>query len=92
MGISKMAADDVFTCSSCGAEITPEVPDYFIELESFRLMNEREEKMPRRGSKDYHDMMKRLLPEIREAYFRNREMYDHGHLWCPACGNRLATS
>jgi hypothetical protein len=84
-----MSGDRIFACACCGAEIAPEVPKYFVELECLRLIREREEKVPRRGSKEYHDAMERLLPEIQQAYFGNQEMYDHGHLWCPECGRRL---
>ena len=85
-----MPAEKPPVCAACAAEITTDVPEYFIELECFRLLDEREEKVPRRGSKEYHEVIERLLPEIRESYFRNRRMYDEGHLWCPSCGFRLA--
>ncbi|UCD58795.1 MAG: hypothetical protein JSV16_06730 [Candidatus Hydrogenedentota bacterium] len=85
-----MSADHVFTCACCGSEIGAEVPEYYIELECFRLMSEREERLPRRGSREYHEAMDRLLPEIRQAYFEDREMFEQGHLWCPVCGSRLS--
>ena len=78
-----------FICSLCGAEISPDVPEFFIELECFRIIREREGDIPRRGSKDYHEAMKQLSPKIKEEYYKNREMFDHGHLWCPVCGARL---
>lgn len=84
-----MDTDRVISCASCGSEISPKVPEYFIEIESFRLMNERGEQIPRRGSHEYHEMMERLAPEIHEAYFHNQELYDGNHLWCPSCGCRL---
>ena len=84
-----MPTEKPSACAICGAETTADVPEYFIELECFRLMEERTGKVPRRGSKDYHEAIERLLPEIRESYFRNRRMYDGGHLWCPLCGCRL---
>ena len=84
-----MSVNRNFTCSLCGAAISPEVPEYFIELECFRIISERGGDVPRRGSMDYHEAMEQLSPEIKEAYYRNREMFDHGHLWCPVCGGRL---
>ncbi len=84
-----MSPEQKLVCALCGAEISPEVPEYFIELECFRIMSERGEQVPRRGSKDYHDAMEKLLPNIREAYYKNPQMYDHGHVWCPVCGGRL---
>ena len=56
-----MSADRIPTCACCGAEIAPEVPRFFIELESFRLMNEHDAKVPRRGSKEYHEAMEKSL-------------------------------
>jgi hypothetical protein len=85
-----MSADRTLTCAYCGAEISPEVPEYFIELESFRLISESEGKTPRRGSREYREAMEKLTPDIREAYYKNIELYDHGHLWCPVCGGRLS--
>lgn len=87
-----MSGDTAKVCQSCGAQITQEAPEYFIELECYRLINERRGTVPRRGSREYHDAMEKLVPEIRESYFNNRQMYDHGHLWCPVCGSRLVTS
>ena len=84
-----MCSEHVITCASCGAEISCDVPEYFIELECFRIISEREEEIPRRGSKQYHEAMDKLSSDVREAYFQNREMYDQGHLWCPVCGGRL---
>ena len=78
-----------FICSLCGAEVSSEVPEFFIELECFRIISECEGEIPRRGSKEYHESMERLSPGIKEAYYANREMFDHGHLWCPVCGGRL---
>ncbi len=85
----RMSLGREITCGSCGAEVSREIPEYFVELECFRLMADRQEKMPRRGSNEYHKAMDTLLPEIREAYFNNSEMYDKGHLWCSSCGCRL---
>ena len=84
-----MPGERVSACSCCGARIETQVPEYYIELECFRLLNQQGREIPRRGSREYHEAMDRLLPEIQEAYFRNREMYDNGHLWCPTCGSRL---
>lgn len=84
-----MPAGHTIICASCGAEIAPDVPEYFIELECFRLIRQRGEEVPRRGSRKYHEAIESLTPEIREAYFKNREMYDGRHLWCPKCGYRL---
>lgn len=84
-----MSPDHKLACAFCGVEISPEVPEYFIELECFRLISESGGETPRRGSKDYHESIEKLSPQVREAYFQNREMYDDGHLWCPACGSRL---
>ncbi len=87
-----MSRGTLKNCACCGAQITPQVPEYFVELECFRLLNERKGSVPRRGSKEYHDAMEEFLPEIQESYYRNREMYDNGHLWCPVCGSKLAAS
>ena len=84
-----MASDVNPTCSFCGAKIVPQVPEYYMELECFRLMSTRLETVPRRGSREYHEVMQALAPEVHEAYFQNREMYDRGHLWCSVCGGRL---
>jgi DNA-directed RNA polymerase subunit RPC12/RpoP len=84
-----MVADQTPKCASCSAQISAEVPEYYVELESFRLMSERIEKLPRRGSKEYHEAMERLMPQIHRGYFQNPEMYDTGHRWCPVCGSRL---
>jgi hypothetical protein len=69
--------------------VRSEVPEYFIEIECHRLIRERENEVPRRGSKRYHEAMERLRPEASEAYFQNHALYDGGHLWCPECGARL---
>ncbi len=87
-----MRADNIMVCNSCGVEMKPDVPEYFVELECFRIINGRGKEMPRRGSREYHEASEKLLPEIRAAYFKNRKMYDDGHLWCPACGARLRGS
>lgn len=84
-----MTAERTIICLSCSAEITSEVPEYYIELECFRMISERGEEVPRRGSKDYHEAFERLLPEIKKKYFENSEMYEEGHRWCPKCGIRL---
>jgi hypothetical protein len=76
-------------CVCCGELVQPEVPEYFIEIESFRLMAERNLRMPRRGSKEYHSALEKLRSEVQALYFGNRELYDQGHLWCPRCGSRL---
>ena len=85
-----MSLEREITCGSCGAKVSREVPEYFVELECFRLMADRQEEIPRRGSNEYHKAMEKLMPEIREAYFNNPGMYDKGHLWCSACGCRLS--
>jgi hypothetical protein len=90
VGVRRLPESDIPSCACCGAEIPVEVPEYYIEIQSFRLMSERIEKVPRRGSKEYHDEMEKLLPEIRQGYFQNPEMYNQGHLWCPVCGSRLS--
>ena len=87
-----MSAGHTLVCPACGSDITPDVPEYFIELECFRLIQRRGAKAPRRGSAEYHEAIEKLSPEIRETYFKNREMYDEGHLWCPKCGCRLKGS
>ena len=84
-----MSAENDLICRSCGAEVAPDVPEYYIEIECFRLIKERGEKTPRRGSNEYQESIERFMPEIRVKYFKNKEMYDGGHLWCPACGTRL---
>jgi len=89
MGVVNVPRDDLMKCACCGVKISPEVPDYYIELECFRMISE-QGPAPRRGSREYHDAMERLVPEIRAAYFQNRDMYDRGHLWCPNCGSRLS--
>ena len=84
-----MSSEPVIVCPSCGAEVSREAPEYYVELECFRIIAEQGQDVPRRGSEEYHEAIERLLPKIREEYFKNREMYDGGHLWCPACGARL---
>lgn len=76
-------------CECCGTEISPQAPEFYVELECFRLISERGEYVPRRGSSEYHEAMERLRPKIGESYFRNQQMYDHGHLWCPVCGCKM---
>jgi hypothetical protein len=78
-------------CACCGEAVRPEVPEYFIEIESFRLMAERNLQMPRRGSKEYHSALEKLRPEVQALYFCNQGLYNRGHLWCPKCGSRLAS-
>jgi DNA-directed RNA polymerase subunit RPC12/RpoP len=85
-----VSPERTYTCAHCGAEVSPEVPEYFIELECFRIIDEREGETPRRGSSEYQEAMEKLSPEIKAAYFKNPEMYDNGHLWCPMCGGRLS--
>jgi hypothetical protein len=85
-----VTGDSVIKCVCCGVSVAPEVPEYFIELECFRLMTELSGQIPRRGSPEYHDVMEKLRPEISASYFRNMELYDRGHLWCPMCGSRLS--
>ena len=76
-------------CACCGASVTPDVPEYFVEIESFRLMSERGQDIPRRGSQKYHHAMEHLRAEVRASYFENIELYNRGHLWCPHCGSRI---
>jgi len=92
MGIGMMSLEREIMCGSCGARVSRAVPEYFVELECFRFMADRQETIPRRGSNEYHEAMEKLLPEIREAYFNNPEMYDKGHLWCSVCGCRLSSN
>jgi len=87
-----MPAELPIVCAACGTEVAPDVPEYYVELECFRIISEREDKTPRRGSKEYHEAFEKLAPEVREAYFKNREMYDEGYRWCPVCGTRLSWS
>ncbi len=77
------------TCPVCGAEIAGEVPGYYIEIESYRRISEFGEKIPRRGSKEYHEAMDKLRSEIEDAYYKDGEMYDNDHLWCSVCGSRM---
>jgi hypothetical protein len=84
-----MTAEPTIVCASCGAEVTSEVPEYYIELECFRMIRERGEDVPRRGSDAYHEAIENLSPEIKKKYFENSEMYNEGHRWCPKCGIRL---
>ena len=84
-----MTVEDAIACQSCGVEIPSDVPEYYIELERYRIIKARGEKPPRRGSKEYHEATEGLMPEIKARYFKNKEMYDGGHLWCPGCGTRL---
>ena len=86
-----MPESETVRCGCCSASVTPQVPEYYAEIESFRLMAERNESVPRRGSAKYHDAMERLRPEAQASYFQNHELYDRGHLWCPMCGNKLIT-
>lgn len=85
-----MTAEPTIVCASCGAEVTSQVPEYYIELECFRKIREHGKSVPRRGSKEYHEAIEKLLPEIRKKYFESSEMYDEGHRWCPKCGIRLS--
>jgi ribosomal protein L32 len=78
-------------CACCGVFVTPEVPEYFVEIESFRLMAERNQSVPRRGSREYHDAIDKLRAEVSASYFLNCELYEHGHRWCPRCGSRLTS-
>jgi predicted RNA-binding Zn-ribbon protein involved in translation (DUF1610 family) len=84
-----MTAEPTIVCASCGAEISSEVPEYYVELECFRIIRERGKDVPRRGSKKYHEVFNELLPQIKKRYLENSEMYDEGHRWCPKCGIRL---
>ncbi len=79
-------------CACCGALVSPEVPEYYIEIESFRLLSERGVSMARRGSREYHDAMEKVRSEVVASYFHNLELYDRGHLWCPTCGSKLFSS
>ena len=80
----------VVSICGCRGELVPaDVPEYCVELECYRLLREREQKVPCRGSREYHEVMERLSAEIHRNYFQNPSMYDHGHLWCPMCGCRL---
>ncbi|RJP17792.1 MAG: hypothetical protein C4520_15595 [Candidatus Abyssobacteria bacterium SURF_5] len=79
-------------CGCCGALVAPEVPQYFFEIECFRLLAERNREIPRRGSREYHEAMEELRPEITTSYYHNAELYRNGHLWCPVCGSRLTPS
>lgn len=81
--------ENAIVCRSCGMEVTRDVPEYYIELECFRIIKARGEEAPRRGSKEYHEAIEQIMPKIKAKYFKNKEMYDGGHLWCPACGTRL---
>lgn len=81
--------DHKIVCAACGAEVAADVPAYYIELECFRMISERGEDVPRRGSKAYHEAIENLLPDIKKKYFESTEMYDEGHRWCPTCGARL---
>jgi len=89
MGVSFVTTKPTINCPSCGAEITSDVPEYYVELECFRMISERGQDTPRRGSKEYHEAIEKLLPQVRKKYFENIELYDQGHRWCPKCGMRL---
>ena len=41
-----MAAERTIACSACGTEVAPEVPEYYIELECFRIISERGKDAP----------------------------------------------
>ena len=84
-----MSSEHDIVCGACGTQITPEAPEYYVELECFRLISEREDRVPRRGSKEYHEAAEKFSPEVKVEYFKNRKMYSGGHLWCPECGFRL---
>jgi hypothetical protein len=87
-----MPAENTTNCRACGIEVSSKVPEYYVELECFRKINKSEEQPPRRGSDEYHAAIEKLAPEVREEYFNNLQMYDDGHLWCPACGIKLGGS
>ena len=81
-----MSAGHTFTCAHCGAEVLPEVPEYFIELECFRIIQAREEKIPRRGSKEYHETMERWRRQYRAtnaAYPIRRKRFLAERAFCP---------
>jgi len=84
-----MPSGKMTVCDCCGAQISPDVPAYFIELECYRLLSERGQPVPRRGSTEYHTAMETLSADIRHSYFQNPRMYNRGHLWCPVCGDKL---